>query len=97
MSIRSHWGGSSNPPDDHGSEDSRHSNFLHRVGLWLLTGTALYTGFIWWRWLVGRMAPEQADRFALQLLLAAVVFLPLLLFVWLVARLLRAYDKPPAA
>jgi hypothetical protein len=62
---------------------------LHRIGIGLLSFVCLYMGFLWWTWLLGRMGPQHSGSLALKLILAAVVFIPLLLFLWLMAWLIK--------
>jgi hypothetical protein len=62
---------------------------FYRIGLAFMGFVGLYLGFLWWTWLVGRMSPEQSGNIAQKAILAGVVFVPILMFLWLMARLIR--------
>lgn len=61
---------------------------LYRIGLAFLGFVSLYMGFLWWTWLLGRMGPQHSGSTGLKLVLAGVVFVPILLFLWLMVALI---------
>ena len=67
--------------------ETKRPDTMYRIGFCLLAGTGFYTAFLWWTWLVNHMgAPANTGQKAI---LAAVIFIPMALFVWLMVRLIR--------
>ena len=62
---------------------------MYRIGLSFMGFVSLYLGFLWWTWLLGRMSPAHAHDNVQKAVLAGVVFIPILLFLWLMAWLIR--------
>ena len=62
---------------------------LYRIGLGFLGVVSVCLGAMWWLWLVDHMAEAQRGNVAQKAILAGVVFIPIGLFLWLMARLIR--------